>query len=100
GRVALTAFSAYFQVRYLEDADTFEAGSGVNHEHTVLRDPEGDEIDADLWTTCFTPRELRLLARHAGLEVSDIWSVSPGDYRPRPPDLDHPEYLLLAGRPP
>ncbi len=28
GRVAVSAFSAYFQVRYLEDADTFDADRG------------------------------------------------------------------------
>ena len=25
--------------------------------------------------------------------------VTPGDYAPRPPDLDHPEWLLLGVRP-
>jgi SAM-dependent methyltransferase len=100
GRAAVSAFSAYFQVRFLEDTDTFDAATGVNHERTSLRDPSGAELDADLWTTCFTPRELRLLADRAGLEVTDIWSVTPGDYRPRPPDLDHPEWLVFLKSPP
>jgi SAM-dependent methyltransferase len=99
GRMAVSAFSSYFQVRYLEETDTFDARTGVNHERTELRNEEGEAIDADLWTTCFTPRELRLLAEAAGLEVIDIWSVTPGDYAPRPPDLDHPEWLLLGVRP-
>ena len=50
-------------------------------------------------TSCFTPRELRLLAANAGLKVEDIWSVDPGDYTKRIPDLDHTEYLLIAHRP-
>jgi hypothetical protein len=33
------------------------------------------------------------------LVVDDLWAVAPGDYRARPPDLDHPEFLLLAHRP-
>lgn len=99
GRLAVSAFSAYFQVRYLEDGDTFDAATGLNHERTQLLDEQGAAIDADLWTTCFTPRELRLLAADAGLDVLDIWSVTPGDYAPRPPDLDHPEFLLLGVRP-
>jgi SAM-dependent methyltransferase len=98
GRVAVSAFSAYFQVRYLEDHDTFDADRGVNHETTAIRDEDGREVPADLWTTCFTPRELRLLARAAGLVPRAVWAVTPGDYAARPPDLDHPEFLLVADR--
>ena len=98
GRVALSAFSAYFQVRFLESADDFDADRGVNQEETVLRDSEGVEVEAQLWTTCFTPRELRLLADRVGLDVDEVRSVTPGDYGRRPPDLEHPEFLLLARR--
>jgi hypothetical protein len=97
--VALSAFSSYFQVRFLEDTDLFDADRGVNHERTTLRSEQGVDTEADLWTSCFTPRELRLLARAAGLEVDHVWSVTPGAYREAPPDLDHPEFLLLATRP-
>ena len=55
GRVAVSAFSSYFQVRFLEDADTFDADRGVNHERTTSRTSTGADADADLWTTCFTP---------------------------------------------
>jgi hypothetical protein len=99
GRLAVSAFSSYFQVRFLEDADTFDAAAGVNHERTVVKDETGAEAEVDLWTSCFTPRELRLLATRAGLVVGDLWSVTPGGYAARPPDLDHPEYLMLAHRP-
>ena len=34
-----------------------------------------------------------------GLTVTDIWAVTPGDYRPRPPDLDHPEFLVFLQSP-
>jgi SAM-dependent methyltransferase len=100
GRAAVSAFSAYFQIRYLEDADTFDADQGVNHERTEVRDEAGAVRPADLWTTCFTPRELRLLARQVGLLPEAVWSVTPGAYAAQPPDLDHPEFLLLARRPP
>lgn len=99
GRLALSAFSAYFQVRYLEAHDTFDADRGVNHERTTVKDESGAEAPADLWTTCFTPRELRLLARAAGLEPRAVWSVTPGDYARRTPTIDHPELLLLADKP-
>ena len=98
GRLALSAFSAYFQVRFLGAADSFDAERGVNHERTAVRNEAGVEVQAELWTTCFTPRELRLMAEAAGLRPDDVWSVTPGDYAARPPDLDHPEFLLLATR--
>ncbi|HEX6475951.1 MAG TPA: hypothetical protein VF005_01655, partial [Acidimicrobiales bacterium] len=63
-----------------------------------VRDHQGGEAEVDLWTTCFTPRELRLLCGRAGLQVRHIWSVGPGQYARRAPDLDHPEWLLVAER--
>ena len=62
GRLAVTAFSAYFAVRYLEEGDRFDAATGVNHERTEVRSSAGVARQFDLWTTCFTPRELRLMA--------------------------------------
>jgi SAM-dependent methyltransferase len=99
GRLALSAFSSYFAVRFLEEGDTFDADAGVNHELATVKDESGGEAQFDLWTSCFTPRELRLLAGRAGLAVDAIWSVTPGVYRPDPPDVEHPEYLVVATRP-
>ena len=95
----MSAFSAYFQVRYLEDFDTFDAAAGVNHEVATVKDESGTDATFDLWTTCFTPRELRLLAQAAGLTVRDIWSVTPGAYAAAPPTTDTAEFLLVALRP-
>lgn len=97
GRMAVSAFSSYFAVRHLEPGDSFDAGSGVNHERAEVRNPAGVPAEFDLWTTCFTPRELRFIASQAGLSVNAIWSVAPGSYDRRPPDLEHPEFLLIAG---
>lgn len=99
GPVGLTAFSAYHQVHYLPEATTFDVAAGVAHERTTIKDESGCDAEVDLWTTCFTPRELRLLADAAGLEVTALWSVTPGDYARRPPDIEHPELLLVARRP-
>jgi SAM-dependent methyltransferase len=99
GVAAVSAFSAYFQVRWLEDGDTFDAGAGVNHERTEVRDEDGGTLAVDLWTTCFTPRELRLLAAAAGLEVAGLWSVTPGAYGRDDPSIETPEFLLVARRP-
>lgn len=99
GHLVLSAFSAYFQLRWLEQGDTFDADLGRNHEHTTVHDEHGKPHPAELWTSCYTPRELRLLAALAGLEVEAVWSVTPGDYGRHHPDLAHPELLLVARRP-
>ena len=96
GATAISAFSSYFVVRFLEEGDTFDPEAGVNHEIATVKNPAGVEAGFDLWTSCFTPRELRLLCRQSGLEVDGLWSVAPGDYARRPPDLDHPEWLVVA----
>lgn len=98
GRVVLSAFNAYFQVRWLEDHDTFDAARGVNHEPTEIRDEAGAVHPTDLWTTCSTPRELRLLLAAAGLDVDAIHGVEPGRYVAGPPSIDRPELLVLASR--
>lgn len=98
GRLALTAFSAYFAVRFLEDGDDFDAGTGINHERTTVRNEAGDEAGFDLWTSCFTPRELRLLCARCGIDVDHVWSVSPGRYCRAAPNLDSPEFLVVGRR--
>ena len=95
GKLALSAFSSYFAVKYHEAA-TFDAATGVNHERTEVRDEGGHAIEVDLWTTCFTPGELRLMCAQAELDVIDIWSVEPGDYRRTPPSVETPEFLVIA----
>jgi 2-polyprenyl-3-methyl-5-hydroxy-6-metoxy-1,4-benzoquinol methylase len=97
GAVAVSAFHAPFAVRHLEDGETFDAATGVLHERATVRDEHGAERDFDLWTTCFTTRELELLATLAGVAVDGVHGVTPGRYRAAPPDLDCPE-LLLVGR--
>ena len=100
GRVALSAFSSYFQVRWLDpEVGSFDADRGVNHERTTIKNEMGRNADVDLWTTCFTPRELRLLVARSGLHLESLWSVRPGEYGPNPPDLDHEEFLVTAFRP-
>ena len=98
GRLALSAFHVAFAVRFLETNDQFDPATGVNHERATLRDADGAEQEFDLWTTCFTARELRLMATAAGLTVDAISGVAPGRYDTAKPTLEHPELLLLATR--
>ena len=95
GRLALSAFSSYFVVKYFEQA-TFDVDSGVNHEHTEVRSETGEVMTVDLWTGCYTPRELRMACRAAGLVVDSITSVEPGRYGRETPTVESPEFLVLA----
>jgi SAM-dependent methyltransferase len=97
GRLALSAFSSYFVVRHWEGAD-FDADSGVNHEHTEIRSETGEVKTVDLWTGCYTPRELRLLLGSHALRVDRICSVEPGAYGDDPPTADTAEFLVIATR--
>jgi SAM-dependent methyltransferase len=98
GAVAVSAFSAYFALRFLEDGEEFDPDTGVLHELSTVRGPDGSERPFDIWTTCFTARELRALGGAAGLEDVAVHGVTPGDYGARPPALDRPELLLLGRR--
>jgi SAM-dependent methyltransferase len=98
GVVALTAANAYFVVRYHAGA-SFDAATGTAHERTEVRDEAGGCREFDLWTTCYTPRELRRLLRSCGLAVEQISSVEPGGYGDEPPGTERPELLVIARRP-
>jgi len=101
GVLALSAFSAYFTARYFHDPDkgvTLDAATGVTHEHTEVRNEAGEPKTVDLWTGCYTPRELRVLCRVAGLQVTSISSVEPGAYALGAPTIESPEFLAIARR--
>jgi len=102
-RLLLAAFSAYFQVLNLEteaSSSEFDLMTATRRERTEIRNPQGEILETDLWTTCFTPRELWLMAEAAGLEPLEIHSVHSGeDWKAESLDLNHAELLLLALRP-
>ena len=98
GLLALSAFNSYFSIRHHTAAE-FDVGRGVSHERTVLRNPAGESLETDLWTGCYTPRELRMACSIVGLEVVRIYGVEPGKYGSIEPSVDLPEYLLVARKP-
>lgn len=101
GRLALSAFNAYFAVKYFatdEHGAVFDADLGVNHERTEVRNEAGEPRTVDLWTGCYTPRELRLLCRAVGLVVDSISGVEPGSYGDATPTTETAEFLVLATR--
>lgn len=99
GRVAVSAFSSYFSVKYQATAEggaTFDAERATATEITEVRDEAGAAKEVVLHTTCYTPRELGFLAERAGFAVEAIWSVEPGAYRREAPTTERAEFLLLA----
>lgn len=95
GGMALSAFNAYFAVKYFEQA-TFDAGTGVSHEVTEIRNQEGAAQTVDLWTGCYTPRELRLMLSACDFEPHSISSVDPGSYVEGPATTESSEFLVVA----
>lgn len=102
GQMALSAFNAYFAVKYFdgegEGRSTFDADTGVNHERTEVRSETGESRAVDLWTGCYTPRELRLLCGAAGLDLRNVYSVEPGRYEVATPTVETAEFLVVASR--
>lgn len=95
GKLAMSAFSAYFVVKYFHTA-VFDADTGINHERTEIRSPDGAVEEVDLWTGCYTPRELRMMCRQAGLEVAHVFSVDPGGYTGTKPTIESSEFMVVA----
>ena len=84
-------------MKYHEAAE-FDADTGVSHEITEIRSEVGEARSAELWTGCYTPRELRLLLGAHGFVVESIASVEPGAYGADPPTTESPEFLVIAHR--
>ena len=101
GYLLLAGFSAYFQIAHGEEsAQHFDLMTATRHEITEIKDPDGAAITTNLWTTCFTPRELWLMAQTAGLDPITIRSAHSGEnWTSTDIDLDQAELLLLARRP-
>ena len=95
GVVMLSAFNAYFSVKHHGDAE-FDAQRGVSHETTDIRNDSGEVKSVDLWTGCYTPRELRLVFDLAGFDMSSMSSVEPGHYSAAECSTELPEFLVIA----
>lgn len=97
--VVVTAFSSLYEAANARPHSTFDVDAGLIHERTNIKDESGADHEVDLWTGVYTPRELRLLAIGVGLAPEAVYSVAPGDFARREPDLEHPEFMLVARRP-
>ena len=102
GRSLLVAgFSAYFQIANAsDDGSEFDSGTATRHETTQILDPDEQPSDVELWTTCFTARELWLMAKLAGLDPLEVRSIHSGEnWKGRGINSNEAELLMLARRP-
>lgn len=99
GRLALTAFSLAFAVRFAAPEDAIDLSRGLVHTPAEVRGPDGERRVFDLWTACYTPGHLAAMVDRAGLRLEGIVGVEPGGYGVDSPSVAHPELLVLAHRP-
>ena len=98
GRLALSAFSAYFALRFLEDGETFDPATGVLHEvsHRAQRRRGGACLRS--LDDVLHGAGARAARRAAPASTSTASTACRrGSTSVAPPDLDRPE-LLLVGR--
>ena len=99
GRLALTAFSAFYEARHPREDAHLDVDAGIVHERTTIKDESGRGEEVDLWTGVYTPRELRLLSIGVGLVPEEVWSVEPGSFAKSPPTIETPELMLVGSKP-
>ena len=98
-RLVVTAFSALFEAATQRAEATFDVGAGVVHEEMTIKTSAGTEEIVEAWTSVYTPRELKLLAIGVGLVPEHVWSVEPGAFARRQPNIETPEFMLVAKKP-
>ncbi len=99
GLCVVTAFSALFEAATRRPEANFDVAAGIVHEEMTIKTAAGGEDTIEAWTSVYTPRELRLQAIGVGLVPEDIWSVEPGDFGRYEPEIDRPEFMLVARKP-
>ena len=99
GRLALTAFSLDYALRWAGEGEAIDRERGLHHHRTDVRGPDGVDRRFDLWTRCYTPTQLEQTLATAGLRTSRISSVEPGRYQAQPNWGDLPEILVIATKP-
>ena len=98
GLLALTAFSLVFAARFLAPEDAIDADRGLVWSPAEVRGADDERRRYDLWTSCYSPGELRGMLLTSGFELENLSGVEPGAYGTQPPRVTHPELLAIARR--
>lgn len=99
GRVALSAFSLVFAVRFMGEGEAMDLTRGRHHHVADVRGPGGARASIDLWTTAYTPAHLVEVLDRRGFTPLGVAGVEAGAYqRDRSPTIADPELLVWAER--
>lgn len=100
GRLAITAFSLVFAIRYMGEGESVDIVRGLHHHLADVRGADGRRAGFDLWTAAYTVPHLALLLERHGFEVLGSAGVEPGAYQAASePQITDPELLMWARKP-
>ena len=98
GRLAVSAFNAYFALRHLEAGDTFDAARGVNHEARVAaRTPTAPSASSTSGRRASRRASCGCSQRPPACDVDAVHGVTPGRYA-RGPAVDRPAGVPARSR--
>jgi SAM-dependent methyltransferase len=95
----LTAINALFAARQIGPTDTFDPYTCTTLRRETFTCPTGEQRTADLYTTAFTYRELKMLLESAGLIVEAGYGCEAGDFSRAPLTVDAVEIMMVSRRP-
>jgi SAM-dependent methyltransferase len=100
GHAAVAAPNTFYVLNQVGDRSEFDPVTSLFRK-TMKDDPgeDGTTKDLQMWSSCYTPRELEWIANGAGLDPEIVNGIAPGAFGADIPTFEHPELLLLARKP-
>jgi 2-polyprenyl-3-methyl-5-hydroxy-6-metoxy-1,4-benzoquinol methylase len=93
----LNAINAYSAVR--RAAPNFDVYSCTSRETETVNNANGEKITADIYTSAFTFRELKLMLAMSGMETEAGFGCTAGRFAMKPLTVDDMEIMIVARRP-
>ena len=97
-RFVLTAINALLAVRQIQPSDTFDPYTCTTKRRETFISPTGEQREADLYTTAFTYRELKMMLESAGLLVQAGYGCEAGSLSRRALGVDDVEIMMVSRR--
>ena len=95
----LTAINALSAARHIGPDDTFDPYTCTTLRREMFMSPGGETRVADLYTTAFTYRELKMMLESAGLVVEAGYGCEAGDFSRAPLTVDAVEIMMVSRKP-
>jgi SAM-dependent methyltransferase len=97
-RFVLTAINALAAAHQVGPGDTFDPYTCTTRRTETFTSPTGQKRVADLYTTAFTFREMKMMLEAAGLIVEAGYGCEAGDFSRRPIAVDDVEIMMVSRR--